>query len=106
MTTREIQGHLQEIYGVEVSLSLISEITDAVMEQVKGWSGRWSHSIGTTAPRLLGDLRDATEQQSCSSLARTVESRAPQSSSTWRGHPLAASHATPQSATTFARSSR
>jgi putative transposase len=37
MTTREIQGHLQEIYGVEVSPSLISEITDAVMEEVKGW---------------------------------------------------------------------
>ena len=30
MTTREIQGHLQEIYGVEVSPSLISEVTDAV----------------------------------------------------------------------------
>ncbi len=32
MTTREIQGHLCEIYGVEVSPSLISEVTDAVME--------------------------------------------------------------------------
>ena len=40
MTTREIQGHLQEIYGVEVSPSLISEITDAVMEEVKGWQTR------------------------------------------------------------------
>ena len=36
MTTREIQGHLQEIYGVEVSPSLISEVTDAVLEEVKG----------------------------------------------------------------------
>jgi len=27
MTTREIQGHLQEIYGVDVSPSLISEVT-------------------------------------------------------------------------------
>lgn len=34
MTTREIQGHLQEIYGVEVSPSLISEITDAVIEEL------------------------------------------------------------------------
>ena len=32
MTTREIQGHLEEIYGVEASPSLISAITDAVME--------------------------------------------------------------------------
>ena len=45
MTTREIQGHLQEMYGVEVSPTLISEVTDAVMEEVKGWqTGRWSHS--------------------------------------------------------------
>jgi putative transposase len=35
MTTREIQGHLQEIYGVEVSPSLISEVTDGVVEEVK-----------------------------------------------------------------------
>jgi putative transposase len=40
MTTREIQGHLQEIYGVEVSPSLISEVTDAVLEEVKGWQTR------------------------------------------------------------------
>jgi putative transposase len=40
MTTREIQGHLQEIYGVEVSPSLISEITDAVIEEVKAWQTR------------------------------------------------------------------
>jgi len=32
MTTREIQGHIEEIYGVEASPSLISAITDAVME--------------------------------------------------------------------------
>lgn len=40
MTTREIQGHLQEIYGVEVSPSLISEVTDAVMDEVKAWQTR------------------------------------------------------------------
>jgi putative transposase len=40
MTTREIQGHLQEIYGVEVSPSLISEVTDAVVEEVKAWQSR------------------------------------------------------------------
>src|SRR5229473_2590613 len=31
MTTREIQGHLEEIYGVEVSPTLISNVTDAVL---------------------------------------------------------------------------
>jgi hypothetical protein len=37
MTTREIQGHIEEIYGVEASPSLISTITDAVMEEVTAW---------------------------------------------------------------------
>jgi putative transposase len=40
MTTREIQGHLQEMYGVEVSPTLISDVTDAVSEEVKAWQGR------------------------------------------------------------------
>jgi putative transposase len=40
MTTREIQAHLKEIYGVEVSPTLISEVTDAVMEEVKAWQNR------------------------------------------------------------------
>jgi putative transposase len=40
MTTREIQGHLQEIYGVEVSPALISEVTDAVMEEARQWQSR------------------------------------------------------------------
>jgi putative transposase len=29
MTTRDIQGHLEEMYGVEVSLTLISNVTEA-----------------------------------------------------------------------------
>ena len=40
MTTREIQGHLHEIYGIEVSPSLISTVTDAVLEQVREWQSR------------------------------------------------------------------
>jgi putative transposase len=40
MTTREIQGHLQEMYQVEVSPSLISEITEAVIEQARAWQNR------------------------------------------------------------------
>jgi putative transposase len=40
MTTREIQGHLREMYGVEVSPALISEVTDAVLEEVKAWQNR------------------------------------------------------------------
>jgi putative transposase len=40
MTTREIQGHLQEMYGVEVSPTLISDVTDAVLDEVKAWQNR------------------------------------------------------------------
>ena len=40
MTVREIQAHLEEMYGAEVSPSLISSITDAVSEEVKVWQSR------------------------------------------------------------------
>lgn len=40
MTTRDIQGHLEEIYGVEVSPTLISQVTDAITDEVKLWQNR------------------------------------------------------------------
>jgi putative transposase len=40
MTTREIQGHLEEMYQVEVSPSLISEVTDGVIEEARAWQNR------------------------------------------------------------------
>ena len=40
LTVREIQGHLAEIYGTEVSPDLISRITDAVLDDVKAWQTR------------------------------------------------------------------
>jgi len=40
MTMREIQGHLHELYGVEVSPDLISRATEAVVEEVKAWQSR------------------------------------------------------------------
>jgi putative transposase len=40
MTVREIQGHLEEIYGLEVSPDLISTVTDAVLETVGEWQNR------------------------------------------------------------------
>ncbi len=40
MTTREIQEHLREIYAVEVSPTLISQVTDAVLEDVTAWRSR------------------------------------------------------------------
>lgn len=40
MTVRDIQAQLEELYGVEVSSGLISEVTDAVLEEVKAWQNR------------------------------------------------------------------
>src|SRR4051794_14568985 len=40
LSTREIQGHLEEMYGVEVSPTLISDVTDAVLDEVKTWQNR------------------------------------------------------------------
>lgn len=40
MTTREIQGHLKDLYQVEVSPALISNVTDAVLEEVRAWQSR------------------------------------------------------------------
>ena len=45
MTVREIQGHLAEIYGTDVSPDLISKITDAVLEDAKAWQTRPLESI-------------------------------------------------------------
>ncbi len=40
MTVREIRGHLEELYGIDVSPDLISTVTDAVLEAVAEWQGR------------------------------------------------------------------
>lgn len=40
MTVREIRGHLEELYGIDVSPDLISAVTDAVLEQVADWQNR------------------------------------------------------------------
>ena len=45
LTTRDIQSHLEEIYGVEVSPAFISTVTDAVEEEVKVWQNRALDSV-------------------------------------------------------------
>ena len=40
MTTRQIQGHLKELYGTEVSPALISTVTDSVLGDVQTWQDR------------------------------------------------------------------
>jgi putative transposase len=45
MTVREIQGHLVELYGTEVSPDLISKVTDAILDEVREWQSRPLESI-------------------------------------------------------------
>lgn len=40
MTTRDIQAHLEEIYGVDVSPALISSVTNEILSEVKEWQNR------------------------------------------------------------------
>lgn len=40
MSTRDIQQHLEEIYGVDVSPELISRVTDAVLDELRAWQSR------------------------------------------------------------------
>jgi putative transposase len=40
LSVRDVQAHLREIYGVEVSTGLISQVTDAVMDDARAWQQR------------------------------------------------------------------
>ena len=40
MSVREIQGHLRELYGIDVSPDLVSAVTDAVLDEVTEWQNR------------------------------------------------------------------
>ncbi len=40
LSTRDIQGHLEDLYGTEVSPTLISSITNAVLDEVRTWQAR------------------------------------------------------------------
>jgi putative transposase len=40
LSTRDIEAHLEEIYGVKVGRDLISKVTDAVMDDARAWASR------------------------------------------------------------------
>lgn len=40
MSVRDIRGHLEELYGTEISPSLISDVTDSVVDEVSAWQNR------------------------------------------------------------------
>lgn len=45
VTTREIQDHLNQLYGVEVSPTMISNVTNRLMPLIKEWQGRPLQSV-------------------------------------------------------------
>src|SRR4051812_27768405 len=68
MSTREIQGHLRELYGLEVSPDLVSAVTDAVLDEVtNGRTGRsrrstrWSFSM-RSGSRFATKVRSGTRR--------------------------------------------
>ena len=40
MSTRDIQAHVRELYGIEVSPDLVSAVTDSVIDEVAAWQAR------------------------------------------------------------------
>ncbi|MGD8763889.1 MAG: IS256 family transposase [Desulfobacteraceae bacterium] len=52
LSTRDIQGQLEELYGAEVSPTLISNVTNAVMDDVRAWKSR---PLSTVYPILYFD---------------------------------------------------
>src|SRR5262245_34220440 len=45
MSTRDIEGHLRELYGTDVSPDLISRVTDAVIDEAREWQGRGLEAV-------------------------------------------------------------
>jgi putative transposase len=52
MSTRDIEAHLRELYGVSVGRDLISRVTDAVLDDVREWQAR---TLDDTYPVLFLD---------------------------------------------------
>lgn len=63
MSVREIRGHLEELYGIDVSPDLISAITDAVMDEVGEWQNRPTKFL--TVPRKAVCRLDGANAVDC-----------------------------------------
>ena len=60
MSTRDIQRHLQQVYGVEVSAETISNITESVIADVREWQNR---PLEKTYPILFLDALRVNSRQ-------------------------------------------
>src|ERR1700759_5487455 len=71
MSTREIVGHLRDLYRIEVSPDLISAVTDAVMEDVATWQAR---PLEPVYPLIFFDaLRSKSAMKGWFAIRRTIE---------------------------------
>ena len=69
MSTREIAAHLQEMLGVEVSPTLISTITDTVVDEVRAWQSR---PLDKLYPILYLDCRMVKTREAGSAANRAI----------------------------------
>src|SRR3977135_4103832 len=60
MRTRDIEAHLREVYGVNASRELISNITDVVVDEIKAWQSR---PLDEVYPNLCGRYPDSGQGQ-------------------------------------------
>jgi putative transposase len=65
MTVREVQGHLADLYGIDVSPDLISAVTDAILDEIAEWQVRRDRG---RRPRKLDERRSRRSIRSCSSM--------------------------------------
>lgn len=60
--TRDIQEQLKDLYGVEMSATLISEVSDAVIDEVKIWQSR---SLSAWYPLVWTDVCACRDEAPC-----------------------------------------
>jgi hypothetical protein len=77
MSVRDIQAHLAEIYGTEISPDLISRVTDAVVDEVQTWQARPLDSVWPIVflDALVIKVRDQGVVQNKSCLHRARHGR-------------------------------
>ena len=62
MTTRDIQRHLSDLYGVQVSDGLISEVTASIQDDVRAWQSRPLESCTSSSTWTRCRSRSATSR--------------------------------------------
>lgn len=79
LSTRDIEAHLEEIYGVKVGRDLISRVTDAVMDDARAWQSR----------RLMMSTRSCSSTHWCSRSATAARCSAKPATWRWRSRSTA-----------------